>query len=1127
MERGATMNMNANKSTGLRPGKPSSERRVGIRYVVAAAVLAAALLIGMVPATAFAQTLGETNPSAAGTLGASDSECSLFDIFTSLFNILDPGNLSSEEDGPSAPGITYIPAADANDASHKSNPDKDSTKAGVVGTYTVNGTDYALVRGFYVHDDESYLDVFYYSDGLFYSDPYRYNEHLGSLSWAFAMAGGYLDQDKTMRDADTCYNKHAAGRQFLADIGCSDQVIYVNDFNLRKPTTESIGVTIGSKMLTDADGNETGDILVPVVVRGSGYGLEWVSNVTLGTAAEMSDRGMEAKGFANAADEVFAEVEKYLSNYGLQEAFEAGHVKFWVAGYSRAGATANLTGKRLIDKIERECQSGSKSQVICYTCEAPKGGTDVAEVAGNDYTCIHNMINAVDIVPLVAPAQMGFKRYGVDHYVPGTAAGEVKATVTKVTRSGEGGPTTVTTYSDNEITKTKTAAYSAQKTLMLQQLRCLDGETTYDDAFRPYALDFVSWSFPFDFKTMYIYANGDEADNRAEDFVLDFARILQEGLNPSETYGKGKVVATRDQYASHLYSLNGNTYPTVQQTIQDLMHAFWNMSAKERTAFVAAVKTIVDYIPTLAPMSSSDDQYPLGFDTLYLLIGEWDEESDLGKQSYINHLWEALGKTGALNYLTGEDRSNIERDFPTIVNLAFKFLDADYNYKPGKNSASSGWAKGSDESMMFAATFYSEASYILSCHNFVQNIAWVRSYDDWYKDEHNLYRVQKPESVEPTSAYGKVGNTWVGIVEGDGEINRLSGDQWIVLDNESIVGEAIYYDIYEVRSNGGSTQLVRNQLYRGGIKLEISWRAEHYIIKTYSISYGVTAETDTYHVKLHDSSHAVSVWDMPETGPYNMADEIGYSRAEERWAAGLPRDFREQTWTLEEGQDVTYTTHAPSDRAFKAWTVQVLDAEGNVVANDIADTLLGDAKTNPTIDCALPEPDAATFPAGYQLRFIATYYYQTDKVTVVFLLEPETGYLLCEHTNVRFGRDSHGVEYEPQWFDQYGNAVSGYAEADTVYTAIIRIDENAAEGLLFADEIDLELDVDNVTDATVTKNEDGGITIQLTFEKTASRDSFHEESVPEQEPVESVPEQEPVATVPEQDSAVVVPEALG
>ena len=153
-------------------------------------------------------------------------------------------------------------------------------KVGTVGAGGGKDSDYELIRGYFKHQrtksatgDENREAAFFYSDGLFYGgdDPqYKYNVHLGTASLAMAFSAMYLSTKAPEVDGNYYYNRHAAGRQFLADIGCNEQYIYVNKSNVNKPETDSIGVIIGSKKLKKADGTETGDILIPVAVRGGG-----------------------------------------------------------------------------------------------------------------------------------------------------------------------------------------------------------------------------------------------------------------------------------------------------------------------------------------------------------------------------------------------------------------------------------------------------------------------------------------------------------------------------------------------------------------------------------------------------------------------------------------------------------------------------------------------------------------------------------------------------------------------------------------------------------------------------------------------------------------------------------------
>jgi hypothetical protein len=111
-----------------------------------------------------------------------------------------------------------------------------------------------------------------------------------------AMSGFYLNTGD-INATDGYVNKHASARQFMADIGCDDQSIYVNDFNVQKPGIDTIGVTIAHKRLKNKDGKDSDYYLIPVAIRGANYEAEWTSNVTLNKAKDVQDA--EAAGFAD------------------------------------------------------------------------------------------------------------------------------------------------------------------------------------------------------------------------------------------------------------------------------------------------------------------------------------------------------------------------------------------------------------------------------------------------------------------------------------------------------------------------------------------------------------------------------------------------------------------------------------------------------------------------------------------------------------------------------------------------------------------------------------------------------------------------------------------------------------
>lgn len=237
-----------------------------------------------------------------------------------------------------------------------------------------------------------------YSDHFFEIPVDQYDKHNATMSMNLVRAattyinnGDYSDGARNIK-------------QMYKEIGFENELI--NDGYLAKPTKDSIGFIIAEKdihlNLTNKDVTA-----IMVTVRSANYEAEWASNVRLG------DKG-EALGFATAADEVTRYVNAYVLVNGLEEKAKDGNLTFMVQGFSRGGAVANLTAKRLIDKYQPD---GNDVRAYCF--EAPQGGVKMEEVEGRDYTGIHNVINVNDLVPYVAPSAMGFKRYGVDHYLFG------------------------------------------------------------------------------------------------------------------------------------------------------------------------------------------------------------------------------------------------------------------------------------------------------------------------------------------------------------------------------------------------------------------------------------------------------------------------------------------------------------------------------------------------------------------------------------------------------------------------------------------------------------------------------------------------------------------------------------
>ena len=243
----------------------------------------------------------------------------------------------------------------------------------------------------------TYCNVEYtYSDGLFETDPHYYNKHMATMSMTLTDAGVTYINGKD-------YSNGAKNvKELYHQIGYEQY--FVNEGYVNKPTADSIGFIIANKSFYSSR-KKNYVTVVATTIRSANYELEWASNVKLGASGE-------AEGFREAAEQVKKGIDNYLINNDLMDDKKAGNLIFWINGFSRGGATANLTAKRLVDDYQPE-----GNDVYAYCLEAPQGGVASEELEHRDYRGIHNIINPNDMVPYVAPSKFGFKRYGVDHYL--------------------------------------------------------------------------------------------------------------------------------------------------------------------------------------------------------------------------------------------------------------------------------------------------------------------------------------------------------------------------------------------------------------------------------------------------------------------------------------------------------------------------------------------------------------------------------------------------------------------------------------------------------------------------------------------------------------------------------------
>ena len=223
------------------------------------------------------------------------------------------------------------------------------------------------VRGVLESTDVDY--DYFYSDSLFAVPATEYSIPLADCSLVTSLSA--YDDD--------------VARSYLGEIGFTD--ITVND-GYEKNDWDNIGLVAGYKTINI---NGTDYDLFEMTVRGTGYGAEWVSNFEVGSEGDHN-------GFDKNSDRALAFIKEYISAHDTELPD-----KIWIQGYSRGGAVSYMTGKKLLD----DGMVKDQESLYIYTFSSPKGATQ-----DSDITCIHNVVNSMDIIQRMFPSDWGFGRYG-------------------------------------------------------------------------------------------------------------------------------------------------------------------------------------------------------------------------------------------------------------------------------------------------------------------------------------------------------------------------------------------------------------------------------------------------------------------------------------------------------------------------------------------------------------------------------------------------------------------------------------------------------------------------------------------------------------------------------------------
>ena len=186
-------------------------------------------------------------------------------------------------------------------------------------------------------------------------------------------------------------------RGTLASLGFG-VLCQVNYDKAADDTSHTSAYTVGAGTMTVGGEERT---VVVLAIRGTSGG-EWYSNFDI--APSHSDTTQFAENFLLAANEPFEALQREAA------AFERPIVL--ICGFSRGAACANLAG------VLWDTLSGPEDLYV-YTFATP--ATVRTDYSGAPYGNIFNLINPGDLIPLLPPADWGFRRAGTDVILPGEA----------------------------------------------------------------------------------------------------------------------------------------------------------------------------------------------------------------------------------------------------------------------------------------------------------------------------------------------------------------------------------------------------------------------------------------------------------------------------------------------------------------------------------------------------------------------------------------------------------------------------------------------------------------------------------------------------------------------------------
>ena len=393
---------------------------------------------------------------------------------------------------------------------------------------------------------------FEYTDAFFDQSSYIYNHKLAIASCCFATSAMVKD--------GAPFNDPESAKTMLKTIGFGNNGgEAVSCYGYQKsPTMNSIACVVSNKNIGDTS-------IIAVAVRGGGYEGEWAGNFNVGN-------GTNHAGFDVAKQQVCDNIIKFMNQDGVTL---NKNVKFWITGYSRAAATANLlaadvNNKKLVGTsvcYDLDDYNYSADNVFAYCFETPRNTRD-KNAKNATYNNIFNIVNRIDPVPRVAPAAWSYVRYGKDCYLPSKETYNPKAYSSLV----------------DKVSNNFDKIYTGK------------GDKSYKE-------DFKFYEFKFNYKLISItHIDVSVAENKSISqgiFWDNFVKYLADGLKSPEYYAANY----QNGLTKAVYKLKGNIkYDEILQQRDFWDYIYDQISVKYILKNLIVTSSVLDNVITEALM---------------------------------------------------------------------------------------------------------------------------------------------------------------------------------------------------------------------------------------------------------------------------------------------------------------------------------------------------------------------------------------------------------------------------------------------------------------------------------------------------------------------------------------------